>query len=163
MAFIGIITSPEKETYTRNVLYRDFSSQHDQVLFITKQNIDNIKNIRFETILIDTEDTLDEEILIKILKNSKNLIINSDIVDNINFITKSNLQLITFGFNQKSTVTISSVTNENILMCIQRKIKNISGEIIEPQEIKININDNLRIIANTVIGVQILRFIYNKI
>ena len=162
MTFIGIITDPKNATYTRNSLDRDFSSQHEKLLFIHEQNIHNIKNIRFETILFDTEEFINKDALIKILSNAKNLIINADIGDAIHIIKNSNLQVITFGFNQKSTVTISSVTEESILMCIQRKIQDMSGNIIDPQEIKINIKKPKNIMTNTVIGVQILRVIYNK-
>ena len=163
MAFIGIFTEPKNETYTRNILDKDFSSQHEKILFINNNNIKNIKNIRFETILFDTEKLIDESILNKLLSYSKCFVFNYDIDKNIEKYKKMDLQLVTFGFNPKSTVTISSVTDENILMCIQRKIYTMNNEEIEPQEIKIDINKNRKITPNTTLGVQILRIIYDKI
>lgn len=163
MSFIGILTDLKNETYTRNALKKDFSSQHDQVIFINHKNIQNIKNIRFESILLDAEDCIDVGILERIVMNSKNLIIHADNKSVMNKLNNTNLQVITFGFNPKSTVTISSVTEDCILMCIQRKIQSMSGEIIEPQEIKIDIKRNENIMANTVIGIQIVRLIYGKI
>ena len=163
MAFIGIFTDPKNETYTRNILDKDFSSQHEQVLFINNDNINNVKNIRFETILFDTEQFIDECSLMKLLSYSKCFIYNYDNDNNIEKYKKMDLQLITFGFNPKSTVTISSVTDENILMCIQKKLYGMNNKLIEPQEIKININKNKKITPNTMIGLQTLRVIYSKI
>ena len=43
MAFIGIFTEPKNETYTRNILDKDFNSQHDQMhhwtLFLPLQKV----------------------------------------------------------------------------------------------------------------------------
>ena len=39
--------------------------------------------------------------------------------------------------NQKSTVTASSVEEDNILVCLQRSIKDLESNIIEVQELKI--------------------------
>ena len=47
------------------------------------------------------------------------------------------LKVITYGFNSKSTVTASSITEEEMLICVQRNIINIKGKKIEPQEINI--------------------------
>ena len=163
MAFIGVFTEPKNETYTRNILDKDFSSQHEQILFINNQNINNIKNIRFETILYDTEQLIDVKLLNKLLSYSKCLIYNYDTDKDIEKFKKMDFKLITFGFDPKSTVTISSVTDDNILMCIQRKICGMKNNLIEPQEIKIDINKNKKITPNTTIGVQTLRLIYGKI
>lgn len=48
--------------------------------------------------------------------------------------------LITLGFGNKNTVTLSSVedNNESFVYCLQRKIVNNKGEEIQPQEIPIN-------------------------
>ncbi|AVP53934.1 hypothetical protein K144316041_22270 [Clostridium tetani] len=48
--------------------------------------------------------------------------------------------LITLGFGNKNTVTLSSVeeNNEGFLYCLQRKIVNNKNEEIQPQEIPIN-------------------------
>lgn len=77
-------------------------------------------------------------------------------------ITKNlNLNLITYGFNSKSTVTTSSTENDEMLLCIQRNVQNIQGKIIEPGEIKINF-DNKKIDNYLKIGVSILEILYSK-
>ena len=42
--------------------------------------------------------------------------------------------MITYGFNSKSTVTISSVKEDKILVCMQRDIEKSDGKIVEAQE-----------------------------
>ena len=48
--------------------------------------------------------------------------------------TQKPIKLITFGFNSKSTITISSVKDEKIIVCIQRDIEKADGKLLEIQE-----------------------------
>ena len=50
-------------------------------------------------------------------------------------IINKNVNIITYGFNYKSTVTVSSNREENLVICIQRAINGIHGKEIEQQEI----------------------------
>ena len=52
MSFIGIITNPKNEEYMKKVLCKNFNIS--QIMFITDKNIENMKNIRFETVVIDS-------------------------------------------------------------------------------------------------------------
>ena len=71
-----------------------------------------------------------------ILNCSKYLVINTDNnVVNIN-IENNNMEIITYGMNQKATVTASSIKEDEILICLQRNIENINGKVIEMQEFK---------------------------
>ena len=47
---------------------------------------------------------------------------------------ESPVKMITYGFNSKSTVTISSVKEDKILVCMQRDIEKSDGKIVEAQE-----------------------------
>ena len=49
--------------------------------------------------------------------------------------------IITYGFNAKATVTISSIKDENTMLCVQRTI-NGAKEIIDVQEFSIQIEKN---------------------
>ena len=80
----------------------------------------------------------------RLLENAKNVIINMDTnIDNeeLNIV---NSNLITYGFNSKSSITISSVTDDDVLIYLQRNICN-NHEEIEVQEIKIENNPNYSI------------------
>ena len=68
-----------------------------------------------------------------------------------------NSNLITYGFNSKSSITISSVTDDDVLICVQRNIYNNYGEI-ELQEIKLENNEKYSIYD--LITILILFLIY---
>ena len=81
-------------------------------------------------------------ILKQILKNTKYLIINSDIYTKLDMITNINIAVITYGYNLKATVTASSINEEKILLCIQRNIKVDNKTGIEPKEMYAEIIGN---------------------
>ena len=73
------------------------------------------------------------------------------------------LNVITFGFNPKSTITASSV-EDDILLCIQRNIKDIEGKTIEQQEMKITFfGENIGINTNNLMGISAIMLLYRKI
>ena len=53
MFFVGIITNQKNETYIKNELVRKMPLEN--IIFINDKNISNVKNIKFETILIDAK------------------------------------------------------------------------------------------------------------
>lgn len=160
MSFIGIISENKNELYMNRILSNKLSNTN--IININDKNIENIKNVTFETILINGNNT---KILSKldILKNMiskvKYLIINADIEDNLLVLDNINTNVITFGFNSKSTITASSVKEDNILICVQRTIENIKGEEIEPQELLVKVNTTLTGV-HTTMGMVALLIVY---
>ena len=69
------------------------------------------------------------------------------------------IKLITFGFNSKSTITISSVNEDKIIVFIQRDIEMLDGEILESQEKKI-VAPNPKKIYNSLV-VFIIKELHN--
>ena len=134
------------------------------VIVINDKNVNNIRNICFETILIiDFSETFEKDDINKIFNNTKYLIINADL-DNESFkiINDLNINIITYGFNQKSTITASSV-EEELIICIQRKIRDINGKMIEPQEIKVKrIGKKLSNNVHNLMGIASLLLIYGE-
>ena len=56
-------------------------------------------------------------------------------------------------------ITISSIKNENILIFIQNKLKNINNDEIEEQEVNVKINKNsLKKVSNSMAIFTILLF-----
>lgn len=134
------------------------------IIAINDKSIENIKNIRFETILIMdvTKVENEKEALNELLKNSKYVILNADIETNLEEINNIKLNIITFGFNSKSTITASSV-EENFIICLQRKIININKEVIEPQEIEVKIVDKkLSNCSHNLMGIASILLVYGK-
>ena len=158
MSFIGIITNQKNEEYIKKMLYKKINIS--KIIFITDKNIENIKNIRFETIVIDSL-IMNIKNLKFIISNAKYIILNSDLVINLDLLDNLNLVVISYGFNNKSTFTVSSVSDSNIIICLQRIIYNIFKERYEPQEFEIENDRNVDIY--TIISTQIILIIYKKI
>ena len=158
MPFIGIVSKNENEV--KEYIKSKDNLKIDSIFFINDKSINNIKNIKFDTILIldDKYNIENESILQKLILNSKYIIIQSEIQDKLNSIDNEELNLITFGFNHKSTVTASSTELENIMICIQRNIKNANGSMIEPQEILVKTK---KCDINIIMGISILSLIYS--
>lgn len=157
MPFIGIITDENKENSIDVKITEKLKLKDNEVLFIKESTIDNIKNIKFETILLD-RNFKNVEVLNKILRNTKYLIINTDNVNNLKLLKDLELTVITYGFNTKATITASSVNEEEVLVCLQRSITDIKGNNIEPQEIKVKLEKD----ANCTMAIEAILLIYGK-
>ena len=98
----------------------------------------------------------------EIISNTKYLIINGDVeIEILKYIKiEKPIKLITFGFNSKSTITISSVKDEKIIVCFQRDIEKTNGEILERQEKEIISKGNKNIYNNLV--VFIIKELHNR-
>lgn len=156
MIFIGIVTDSKSENNITELLKNNNSLNENSVIFIKEKNIDNIKNVHFDTVIINREfEKMDE--LNNLLNNAKNIVINMDVNINWKELNIISANIITYGFNSKSSITISSVTEDDVLICIQRNINSNYGEI-ELQEIKIENNENYSIYD--LIAVLILFLIY---
>ena len=62
------------------------------------------------------------------------LILNADKKEIFPCLARNNAKLITYGFNAKSCVTASSVTDGGVQVCIQRGFAGLDGMTHEPQE-----------------------------
>lgn len=163
MYFIGIISQKDYNKI-ENELYEKLDEKEYSIINITNETIKDIKNIKFDVVLMSNENTIipeNNQILKKIIDNSKYLVINTDIDNDLKILNKIQTNVITYGFNSKTTITTSSIKQEEILVCIQRNIKNINGKIIEQQEKKININKKCNI--NYMLGIIAILIIFEKI
>ena len=163
MAFIGVITSKKNEDILKKSIIQSLNEvdlKHN-VIIINEENIENIKNVKFDSIIINEENPLvlnRQEILKQILKKVRFLILNSDIYNNIELINKLKLTVITYGLNLKATVNASSLEKDKIGISVQRAIKSSKGHIIEPNE---TIIDTHNMDAYRLIISYILLMLYN--
>ena len=146
MPLIGII-GKRKDV---QVIKRDFQETNIEIIQITRDSISNIKNIRFEQIVFLEDLKITEELykyMKEIISSAKYVVLNGDIEINILKQIKMDkpVKVITFGFNSKSTITISSVKDDKIIVCIQREIEKLNGEIIEMQEKEIKTREDNKI------------------
>ncbi len=162
MAFIGIITSNKNEEALKKAvlnILKNSNIKHNAII-INEENIENMKNIKFNSIIMNKENNIKEDkkqVLKQILKNTKYVVINSDIYTKLDMITNINITVITYGYNLKATVTASSINEEKILLCIQRNIKVDNKIDIEPKEMYAEIIGNDVYIT---MAANIIRLIY---
>ena len=154
MPFIGIVGKESDCNFIKNEVIKNSCKNKFEFINITRQNIENLKNIRFETIVINDSNFYGESHYLKeIIKNAKYLLLNSDVIKPID--TSTNL--ITYGLNRNAIVTLSSIKNENIMICVQNEFKDIVGNNIEVQEINVEIKkNNLKKICNSLAVFAIL-------
>lgn len=176
MPFIGVIAKESESNFIKKEVTKNAKCKKLEVLNINKKNIENIKNIRFDVVVIndDIEDFFKtSKYLEDIIKKSKFLIVNSDMQEKENFLNMNKTielailkdsEIITYGLNQKATITMSSIKSENILICVQKNFKNYYGKIVEEQEVNVEITkNNLKKISNTMAIFTILTIFGEKL
>lgn len=157
MAVIGIITKSNNINEIEKTLEK-YGIHEKNIVIITKHTIENIKNVKFDIIII-FDQIEDGDILKKVLDSSKYLIINTDFKENVKLLNMAEDQyVITFGFNSRATITIISNENDEIILDLQREIENLNKEKIESQEIKLENNFNKNRIYEE-ISMKILTFL----
>lgn len=139
MSFVGVIASKKSFENIKRKVEEKIKEENINFVQINLRSIENVKNIKFETIIV--EDSLEKfknhrEILEKIFKNMEYLMINTDKNTKQKEFEKIPYP-ITYGLNQKATVTVSSISETDILVYWQKSFQNKEGNDIEIEERKI--------------------------
>lgn len=143
MPFIGVIAKENDCNYIRNEIIKLSKKMKYEIIIINKKSISNIRNIMFDIIVINEnikEIIKESKYIEDLINKAKFILMNTDIQNNLSFKRQSCIKVITYGMNSKSTVTVSSIKDNNIMMCIQRKIVTINKQTIDEQDININVN-----------------------
>ena len=140
MPFIEIITDSKSQNQLNKVITKQMVN-NCELLYIKEKNIKNIKNIKLETLVLNRK-IENIELINKIAENTKNIIFNLDLNKEI---TNAESKKISFGYNSKSDITISSVKDDEIMICIQNTIESIYGKKVEPQEVKVDIKNDVNV------------------
>lgn len=164
MQLVGIIAKKKDVQVIRKELSQA-QTERIEIIEITKESIKNLRNIKFEEIIFleNIELSSDEYKYMKeLISKERFLILNGDI--SIDILEKIELEepikIITFGFNSKATITISSIREERVMIYLQRDIKKANGEILEKQEKEIKLKkDNKKIYNN--LAVFIIKELHN--
>lgn len=160
MVFVGIIS----DNKSFQVLKENIDTQDYNLIQINNKSIDNIKNIKFEIIIINKELKSFEEkkyIIENLCTNSKYIIINTDLNKDFSLGQKCKDKIITYGLNHKATVTISSITESSILVYLQRNIKNKEDKVIEVGEKQIVVDKENKIKIYEILIIYIISLINN--
>lgn len=160
MSFIGIVCENRNENYIKQILNKRL--QNKTIIFFSEESIENLKNIKFETIIIMANNKKifsKKDILKNIVSKAKYLIINADEEINLDLLEDISLNVITYGFNSKSTITASSVKEESVLLCVQRTIQDFNELKIELQEISIE-KSVPKLATNVILGIATVLLLY---
>lgn len=157
MSLIGILTEHKNETYLKKQLEK---MQLEDVFFLSENTIENMHNIKFETFLLGKKVEKKQNFIRNMAQKSSYFVLNSDIKENLSILDNLNLMLITYGYNQKATITASSLEESKMMICLQRSIKNIYNIEIEPQEIEIEMGNDVN--DEAVMELACLNFLYKK-
>lgn len=162
MYFIGIILDSKnfENIKTEIKKYKD----KIRLIKINTKTIENLQNIKFDLVVLNDE--LDkfnnqEELLKKICSNAKYIALNADIQLKRNILEDIKNNIITYGLNSKATVTLSSITQEDCLIDLQRNIENIEKHIIEMGEEHINLRENNNLRNYEILVIYIIFAIFN--
>ena len=142
MSFIGIISNNKSFEQLKEKILQSENSPKLSLIHINLKSIENIKNIKFETIIINNElekFETKQKVIDQICEFTRYIIINTDMNYNSEILNKYKEKIITFGLNTKATVTISSITETGILICLQKNIKNIKNDILEVGEKRVKL------------------------
>ncbi len=156
MSLVGILTEKSNENYIKDQLKNEL--KEDQTFFLKETTIKNLKNIKFETIVIGKKINKNKKIIRQMAQKADFVIFNTDIIENLKLLENLNFKLISYGFNQKATITASSIEESKIMICLQRTIQNINQKRVEPQEVSMQITENINSYA--VMELLALKLIY---
>ena len=162
MPLVGIIA--KKRDF--QAIKKELQNCNIELIYLNKETIMNVNKIFFEEIIILEDINLmpsEYKFMNEVILKTKYLIINADIEINIlKYITiEKPVKVITFGFNSKATISISSVNDEKIIVCLQRNLERVDNKIIESQEKEIKIfKDTNRKIYNRLV-VFIIKELHN--
>ncbi len=164
MTFIGIIAGKRCFENIKRQITEKVKNKGFNFIQINLRSIENVKNIKFEMIII--EDNLEkfkknEETLQKLCENTEYVMINTDKNPEPKEIEKIANQ-ITYGLNQQATVTVSSISDTDILIYWQKGLKNKEGKRIEIEERRIKKGENSTLKTYEILIIYILFKIYNK-
>ena len=162
MYFIGIILDGKNFENIR----AEIKKYNDKIklIKINTKTIENLQNVKFDLIVLNDE--LDkfnnqDKILKKICLNAKYIALNADIELKINFLENAKNNIITYGLNSKATVTLSSITQDDCLIDLQRNIENVEKNIIEMGEEHIILRENNNLRNYEILIIYIIFVIFN--
>mgnify|MGYP004526092703 FL=1 len=144
MPFVGIVSKENDSNFIKNAISKNSKENNFEIININKKSIENIKNVKFDILVIceNIEKILKNSLYLEeIIKKADYIIVNSDVKENLSILKNVETNIVTYGFNAKATITISSIKEEKTMVCIQRKINGINN-IIEEQDFNIEIEKN---------------------
>ena len=164
MSFIGVISNKKNFDNIKNELIK--FDNNISLIHISLKSIANIKNIKFEIIIIDEKiEKFDNYKLSlqKICKESKYIIINSDLNIDYKCLKSSSNLIITFGLNREANITISSISDTDVLIYRQKSFENRYNKMLEIEERRVEINPENKFRVYEMLIIYAFSSIFSKV
>ena len=165
MHFIGIFSNHSEFEMIKQNIIKIVNRKDLEVIHISSKNIENMKNIIFETIVLCNQEKMNhvqKNILNIICSNCMFIIVNADVFCNMEIISNKKTNCISYGLNQKSTITISSIQEDKAILSIQRNIRNLQQKVIEMGEISIDLEQYKRNNIENLLAIFTVYLIYGQ-
>ena len=165
MHFIGIFSNHSEYEMIKQNIIKIVNRKDLEWIHINSKNIENMKNIVFETIVLCHEEKINDKqknILNKLCSNCMFIVVNADVFCNIQIESNRKTNWISYGLNQKSTITISSIQDDKANLSIQRNINNLEQKIIEMGEMEIDIKQYKPTQIENILAIFTIYLIYSK-
>lgn len=163
MSFIGIFSESKSIENIKAKLIEHTEKNEFTVIEINQKSIENLKNITFDVLVIDKElNKLEDkkEMIQQIGKKANYILVNSD----VNQLGEEFEQekVITYGLNQKAMITISSITDSDILIFLQQNIKTKQNEWLEIEEKRLKITETCKLKTYEILIFTTIFLLYDK-
>ncbi len=163
MSFVGIVASKKCFETIRKEIMERLQDETISFIHINLRSIENVKNIKFETIII--EDKMDkfkqnQESLNKIFENAQYVLINTD--KNKENVIKGVQNIISYGLNHNAIVTVSSICDTDILIYWQKSIQDREGNETDIEERRIKKGEQTILNIYEIMIIYTFFKIYNK-
>ncbi|OQB14038.1 MAG: hypothetical protein BWY15_01410 [Firmicutes bacterium ADurb.Bin193] len=76
-------------------------------------------------------------------KSGRIVLVNTDITSSTNVLIDKEAYVVTYGLNSRATLTVSSIEESKVVLCLQRSITDLDGRVIEPQEFSVYISGEI--------------------
>ncbi len=155
MICIGIISEKKFFNNVKEEVYLKNAENDIEILKVDYKKI-NMEKIKYEmiiieeNILINISDEEIKEIIDELNKYTKFILLNID--NNISYMLK-HPKVITYGLNTQADITVSSITETNILIYWQKNIRIREKELTEIEEIKVTSNSLHRLKIYEIISI----------
>ena len=165
MHFIGIFSNHSEYEIIKQNIIKIVNRKDLELIHISSKNIQNMKNIVFETIVLCHQENINDEqksILNKLCSNCMFIVVNADVFCKIKMICNKKTNCISYGLNQKSTITISSIQEDKAILSIQRNTNNLEQKTIEMGEIGVDLKKYKSNQIENLLAIFAIYLIYSK-
>lgn len=136
----NVVNSADVVTYTKSKYKQEFAQEltpdiyRDRLFSI--RGVDAVDRAQIDLLILNSAA---DDFPTNFLRSNGVIIANSDEKPLMNIIGNRGRDhtVITYGLNSKACVTVSSISDSTVVLCVQRSLPTVSGGVLEQQEFPI--------------------------